>query len=73
MDYTRIVDENGDQIPGVSADSETSTIYYKIMNTSGAELPQAGGIGTTIFYVLGSLLVVTSSVYMISKRRIRKN
>ncbi|MBE6027010.1 MAG: VWA domain-containing protein [Clostridiales bacterium] len=73
MDYTRIVDENGDQIPGVSADSETNTIYYKIMNTSGAELPQAGGIGTTIFYVLGSLLVVISSIYMISKRRIRNN
>ena len=72
MDYTRIVDENGDPIPGVSADSETSTIYYKIMNTSGVELPQAGGIGTTIFYVIGSLLVITCTVLMVSRRRAKR-
>ena len=44
----------------------------KVQNTAGYELPHTGGIGTTIFYILGSLLVVGSAVVLISRRRIRK-
>ncbi len=40
-----------------------------IQNQSGTELPSTGGIGTVIFYVLGSLLVVGCGIVLISKRR----
>ncbi len=36
---------------------------------AGALLPDTGGIGTTIFYIVGALLVVGAVVVMISRKR----
>ena len=55
---------------------ENSTLAapdVKILNNAGAELPSTGGIGTTVFYVLGGLLVVCAGVLLITKRRMNKN
>ena len=41
----------------------------KITNTRGTELPSTGGIGTTIFYVVGAILVIGAGVIMITRRR----
>ncbi len=43
-----------------------------VENKSGTELPSTGGIGTTIFYVLGSLLVLGAGVLLITRTRMRK-
>jgi len=40
-----------------------------ILNQSGTELPNTGGIGTTIFYILGALLVIGCGVILIARRR----
>lgn len=40
-----------------------------IENKSGAELPSTGGMGTTIFYVLGSILVLAAVVLLVTKKR----
>ena len=40
-----------------------------IENKSGTELPSTGGIGTTIFYVLGSILVIGAAVLLVTKKR----
>ena len=42
---------------------------YKIVNQAGALLPSTGGIGTTIFYVVGGILVVGAGVLLITKKR----
>ena len=58
-----------------SGDSATTTltnshnITNDIENKSGSTLPETGGIGTTIFYVLGGMLVVCAVVLMVSKKR----
>jgi LPXTG-motif cell wall-anchored protein len=44
----------------------------KIKNQKGAELPSTGGIGTTMFYVVGSVLVIGAAVVLISKRRMAR-
>ena len=41
----------------------------QITNNSGALLPSTGGMGTTIFYVLGSVLLVGAAVLLITKKR----
>lgn len=52
----------------------TSTIInsgnkLNIENKQGTELPSTGGIGTTLFYVVGGVLVVGAVVLLITKRR----
>ncbi len=40
-----------------------------ITNKKGSVLPETGGIGTTIFYVVGSILLVGAGVLLVTKRR----
>lgn len=41
-----------------------------VVNLTGAELPSTGGIGTTIFYVVGGLLVIGAGVMLVTKKRV---
>ena len=47
-------------------------ISGKVLNQSGAVLPSTGGVGTTIFYVVGSILVVAAGVLLITKKRMSR-
>jgi len=40
-----------------------------VINKSGSELPSTGGVGTTIFYIVGSMLVLGAAILMVTKRR----
>ena len=40
-----------------------------IVNNTGTKLPSTGGIGTTIFYIAGSLLVAGAIVFFVVRRR----
>lgn len=46
-----------------------TTVVAKVNNQSGTELPSTGGMGTTIFYVLGSILVLAAVVLLVTKKR----
>lgn len=43
-----------------------------VANNAGTELPSTGGIGTMIFYILGTILVLGAGVVLISRRRMRE-
>ena len=45
----------------------------EISNKSGTELPSTGGMGTTLFYVLGGILVAAAVVLLVTKKRMRTN
>ena len=42
---------------------------FELQNTQGVELPSTGGIGTTIFYIVGAILVLGAGVVMVTRRR----
>ena len=44
-----------------------------VVNQSGSLLPSTGGIGTTIFYVLGGILVVGACVLLVVRKRMSKS
>jgi len=52
--------------------SGSSYFKLKVVNKSGTELPSTGGIGTTIFYIVGGLLAVGAGVVLVSKKRMGK-
>ena len=43
-----------------------------VVNNAGTTLPGTGGIGTTIFYVAGGILVAGAGVTLIAKKRMSK-
>ncbi len=47
--------------------SDPATI--EVENKTGSLLPETGGIGTTIFYVAGALLMLVAFVVLVSKKR----
>ena len=52
-------------------DSDATCGIYEtnVIDKSGSVLPSTGGIGTTIFYVLGAVLVLGGGILLISRRR----
>lgn len=40
-----------------------------IVNKAGTELPSTGGMGTTLFYIIGAVLVIGAGVLMITRKR----
>lgn len=58
---------------GDNVGKEESGDAGKIKNTKGAELPATGGIGTTMFYVIGSVLVIGAGIVLVAKRRMSMN
>ncbi len=43
-----------------------------VINEAGSVLPSTGGIGTTIFYIIGAILVIGAGVVLVTRRRMNK-
>ena len=48
------------------------SITSNIVNKSGATLPETGGMGTTLFYVIGAVLVLGAGVTLVARKRINR-
>ncbi len=53
----------------VNADNN---LVAEVENLSGTELPSTGGIGTTIFYVAGAVLVIVAGILLVSRKKADK-
>ena len=54
-------------------DNDTTELSSKIANNKGDVLPSTGGIGTTIFYVAGIMLVLGAAAVIIARRNAEQN
>lgn len=54
-------------------DVNKGTVNGSITNQKGSSLPSTGGIGTTMFYVGGGVLVAGAGVLLITKKRAKKD
>ncbi|SDQ37286.1 isopeptide-forming domain-containing fimbrial protein [Streptococcus equinus] len=52
-----------------TSDLSAGSLTAKIVNRKGSLLPSTGGMGTTILYVIGSILVLVAAVLLITKKR----
>lgn len=44
----------------------------EVLNQTGAQLPSTGGIGTTIFYVVGGILVAGAAILLVTRKRVEE-
>lgn len=77
-DYDKEADDpqltklSGDVNSGVAkfdANKADSSLKADIVNRKGSLLPSTGGMGTTILYVVGSILVLVAAILLITKKR----
>ena len=54
------------------ATMQSGTVEGNILNQPGSSLPSTGGMGTTLLYVAGAIMVLVAGVYLITKRRTNK-
>ena len=41
-----------------------------VVNQAGTELPETGGVGTTLFYVFGAILFLGAGAILIARRKV---
>ena len=77
---TVYLDENGNvvdetaKVTEVKVDIDTiAATPLVVVNKAGTELPSTGGMGTTVFYVLGTVLVMGAVVLLVTKKRMSRN
>lgn len=59
------INENGSM-----EQNDVSATTIEVLNQTGTELPSTGGMGTTIFYTLGGVLVVGAAILLVTKKRV---
>ena len=52
-----------------TGDATTGLVSLIVNNTSTAQLPVTGGMGTTLFYIVGAILVIGAGVILITRKR----
>lgn len=81
LKISKVCDADGKEIVGSDGTAPTFTftgtaadgsLTSDIVNLKGIVLPSTGGIGTTIFYVLGGILVVGAGMLLVIKKRVNK-
>mgnify|MGYP004686166185 FL=1 len=67
--YNQLTEPHKVTVAGSSTDTTKLTAIAKVANSTGTELPSTGGMGTTVFYVLGFALVMGAVVLLVTKKR----
>ena len=49
--------------------TQATDATVKVLNKAGTQLPSTGGIGTTLFYVIGGGLMAVAAVLLVTKKR----
>ena len=76
---TIYLDANGNQTNEVTetvvnyVNNDLAATVIPVLNTTGTQLPETGGIGTTIFYLIGAILVIGAGVVFVTRRRMHSD
>ena len=60
------------EVKGDANNKTSLTRTAEVANSTGTLLPSTGGMGTTLFYVIGGIFVLASVVLLITRKRMEK-
>ncbi len=66
LDKLTIAVDNGEAVEG---DAATGIVETDVENKAGVMLPTTGGMGTTLFYAIGGILMLAAVVLLVTKKR----
>lgn len=66
---TVVIAEDGAITYKLTNGTENAGASITVINQTGAELPETGGMGTKLFYILGAVLVIGAGVLLVVRRR----
>ena len=72
---TVYLDEKGDITETVTEtvvnveSNDIAATAIVVVNKAGTELPSTGGMGTTLFYVFGGIMMAAAVVLLVTKKR----
>lgn len=72
FEITATYSDAGDNCTSVTAtvnNDVQSSVSVNVRNNKGSTLPSTGGIGTTLFYVIGGGLMAVAAVLLVAKKR----
>lgn len=61
--------EDSNEEGNAGENSNKLEVIAEVANAAGSELPSTGGVGTTLFYIIGGILVIGAGILLIVKRR----
>lgn len=68
-----ILDANGNIISGenkvFTTNLKDGTATTNIKNLTGSELPETGGMGTTVLYAAGTLMILAAAAFLVMKKK----
>ena len=68
-----IFDEKGNSITGedkvFTTNLAAGTATTNIKNLTGSELPSTGGMGTTVLYAVGTLMILAAAAFLVMKKK----
>lgn len=59
--------------PGSKDENGTIVVEKEIINNKGSQLPETGGMGTTMLYVVGGILMVGAAILFVTNKRMKHN
>ena len=61
--------KSGDTTSDITFNENLGRFIVNVVNHTGIELPSTGGVGTTIFYIIGGILILGAAIALISKKK----
>lgn len=71
-DYPKLTDLNGNRVTGeisFTKDLSKGSLSAKVVNHKGSTLPSTGGMGTTVLYVAGTLMIIAAAAFLVMKKK----
>jgi len=64
--FSHVHESSGEIKWNITSSGEAPTSF---VNKKGVELPSTGGMGTTLFYIIGAILIIGAGVLLVTRRR----
>ena len=71
-DNPTLTDLSGNKVTGeinFTVAKNQGSLTAQVVNNKGSELPETGGMGTTVLYAAGTLMILAAAAFLVMKKK----